>query len=339
CRICSRATIKEIHAIIKTGIFFSAQVLREVTTNWNSFKIVLQSSETDFIEAEFLQENQDLKKLVLQMQLYHHPISMDSQKVRLALEENDIDYTSHHANPLTGKNLDPWLFKMNPSGRLPVFKNGSHIIYDTIEIIQYIERIALVSSGGGETELSSTYVTEWMRKIQSWNPKYFTLSHVPEKHRLHVTKFLRRVVIARMSEAPDLASAYHLRLKHAYETQEKLNEPDVVKHSKEHLIRLLDEVEAQLKETSYVAGDRFTMADVVLIPVLARLQLLKLEKEYIECRPNLSDYWNVVRLRPSCKKVIGKRFEGWRRQRMLVKLWCFVNARSLLRSLYNVLGI
>lgn len=70
------------------------------------------------------------------MQLYHHPLSLDSQKVRLTLEEKGIDYTSHHVNPLTGKNMDTFFFSMNPSAKIPVFQNGSHIIYDTVEIIQ-----------------------------------------------------------------------------------------------------------------------------------------------------------------------------------------------------------
>lgn len=70
------------------------------------------------------------------MQLYHHPYSLDSQKVRLALEEKGIDYTSYHVNPITGKNMDSSFFTMNPSGELPVFKNGAHVIFNTIEIIQ-----------------------------------------------------------------------------------------------------------------------------------------------------------------------------------------------------------
>jgi len=70
------------------------------------------------------------------MQLYHHPYSLDSQKVRLALEEKGIDYTSFHMNPITGKNLRPSFYRMNPTAKLPVFQNGSHVIFDTIEIIQ-----------------------------------------------------------------------------------------------------------------------------------------------------------------------------------------------------------
>lgn len=170
-----------------------------------------------------------------------------------------------------------------------------------------------------------------MRRIQEWNPKFFTLSHIPEKYRLYTSKFIRRVVIARMSESPELAGAYHRKLREAYQTEEKLKDPDVLRRSKEHLVRLLDEVETQLRETPYLAGQDFSMADVMLIPVLVRLKLLDLENEYISDRPNISEYWVLVQQRPSYKRVIGKYFDGWRKHKMLLKTWCFVRIRSLLK--------
>lgn len=170
-----------------------------------------------------------------------------------------------------------------------------------------------------------------MQKIQEWNPKYFTLAHVPEKHRLSVTKFIRRVLIARMAECPDLASAYHRKLRDLYETEEKLKNPEIIKISKEHLLRLLDNVESTLAETKYLAGEVFTMADVMILPVIARLFLLNLEEEYIYTRPNISQYWDMVKQRPSYKKVIGKYFDGWRKHKTLIKTWCFVQIRSFLR--------
>lgn len=266
------------------------------------------------------------------MHLYHHPFDLDSQKVRLALEEKGIDYTSHHANPITGKNLDASFFQMNPSGRLPVFQNGSHILYETIDIIKYIERIAKVSSGAEDMSVSGGEVVEWMRKIQEWDPKFFTLFHIPDKYRIYSSKFIRRVVIARMSESPELAGAYHRKLREAYQTEEKLKDPDVLRRSKDHLVMLLDEVERQLSETPYLAGQDFTMADVMLIPVLARLMLLDLEHEYIADRPNIAEYWLLVQQRPSYKKVISKYFDGWRKHKMLLKTWCCVRIRSWLKK-------
>ena len=196
---------------------------------------------------------------------------------------------------------------------------------------RYVERIAMVSSGTDNIVCSSREVIEWMQKIQEWNPKFFTLAHIPDEYRDYVSKFIRRVIIARMAESPDLASAYHRKLKEAYETEENLKSKDVLERDKEHLIRLLDEVEAQLNETAYLVGEEFTMADVMLIPVLFRLVLLNLEDEYINNRPNIAEYWILVQQRPSYKKVIGKHFNGWKKYKTLFKTWCFVRFRTLLR--------
>ncbi|XP_074560648.1 glutathione S-transferase TCHQD [Curcuma longa] len=263
------------------------------------------------------------------MQLYHHPYSMDSQKVRLALEEKGIDYTSYHVNPLTGKNMDVLFFRMNQSAKLPVFQNGSHIIFQAIDIIQYIENLSV--SLNGEDNPTNTMVTEWIERIDLWSPKIFTLAHVPEKYRLFVSKFVRRVVIARMVQAPDLASVYHLKLREAYGTEEKLKNPENLKQSEEKLCHLLDDAEIQLGITKYLAGEDYTMADSMFIPVLARIVLLDLEEEFITCRPNVSAYYNMVKKRPSFKKVIAKYFQGWRKYKTLLRTWCFLHIRDLFR--------
>lgn len=135
-----------------------------------------------------------------------------------------------------------------------------------------------------------------------------------------------------MAESPDLASAYHCKLRQAYDTDDKLKNADVLRRSENHLVRLLDEVELKLGETSYLAGEEFSLADVMLIPLLARIELLNLENEYINSRPNIADYWVLVKQRPSYKKVIGKYFDGWRRRKTLLKTWCFIRVRSVLRK-------
>ncbi|XP_072969990.1 glutathione S-transferase TCHQD [Typha angustifolia] len=263
------------------------------------------------------------------MQLYHHPYSMNSQKVRLALEEKGIDYTSYHLNPLTGKNMDASFFRMNPSAKLPVFQNGSHIIFSTIDIIQYIDRLTVSLSG--EDAPISREVLDWIQKVENWNPKWFTLSHIPTKYRMFVSKFIRRVIIARMAEAPDLASVYHIKLREAYETEDKLKDLDTVKQSEEKLSRLLDDAEKQLYQTTYLAGEEFTLADSMFIPVLVRITLLDLEEEYIICRPKIMEYYNLVKHRPSYKVVIGKYFSGWRKNQTLYKTVFFLLIRKLFR--------
>ncbi|KAF9625532.1 hypothetical protein IFM89_023843 [Coptis chinensis] len=108
-----------------------------------------------------------------------------------------------------------------------------------------------------------------------------------------------------MAESPDLASVYHLKLKDAYE------DPDALKESEEQLVQLLGEVELQLNETYYLVGDEFSMVDVMLIPLLALIELLGLEVDYIVNRPKIAEYWLLVKQRPSYKALIGNLFGLW----------------------------
>lgn len=135
-----------------------------------------------------------------------------------------------------------------------------------------------------------------------------------------------------MADCPELASAYHRKLKEAYETEEKSNDSEVLRRSEEHLDRILDEAECKLNETTYLVGEEFTLADVAFIPLLSRLDLLNLGEKYINTRPNVAEYWTMVRKRASYKKVIGRYFDGWRRHKTLLKTWCFIRARILLKQ-------
>jgi ganglioside-induced differentiation-associated protein 1 len=168
----------------------------------------------------------------------------------------------------------------------------------------------------GEIPPVNTEVHQWMQKVDAWNPKMFTLIHTPVKYRTFVSKFIRRVLIARMAEAPDLASLYHVKLREAYEAEDKAKDPEIMKQSGEELDKLLDEVEAQLNKAKY----------------LARITLLDLDDKYISARPRILEYYTLVKQRPSYKVVIGKYFNGWKKYRTLFKTLFFLGARTLFRK-------
>lgn len=191
--------------------------------------------------------------------------------------------------------------------------------------------MAALSSGGEYNANVSDSLLSWMQKIQDWEPTIFTLSRVPNKFRLFVCKFLRRVIIARMAEAPDMASSYHIKLREAYQFEDLLKDPKQPAMSEEQLFSLLDCVEDKLKESRYLSGDEFGLVDYLFIPILARIKLLNLVEVYIDSRPNVAHYWSIVQLRPSYKAVIGRYFTGWRKYTTLMRTFCFVGLRTVFR--------
>ncbi|KAG6388641.1 hypothetical protein SASPL_150073 [Salvia splendens] len=124
-----------------------------------------------------------------------------------------------------------------------------------------------------------------------------------------------------LTALPKLASAYHRKLKEAYDAEDKLKDPETLRRSEEHLEKILDEADEKLSQTTYLLGEEFTLADIVLVPLLSRLVLLNLKNKYVATRPRIAKYWNLVKTRPSYIKVIGRYFDGWRRHNTLFKTW------------------
>jgi glutathione S-transferase len=263
------------------------------------------------------------------MQLYHHPLSTNSHKVRIALEEKKLDYTPHRVNPLKARNLDPDFFRQNPSGTLPVLKNGGLVICESLPILQYIDSI---NEPLGDNKINRERVQEWVQKVDEWDSKPFTLSHVPERLLRFFSRFKRRVVIARMAKNPDLAKKYHSKLNSMHAMEEQLKSIEALAANEQQLLDLLDAAEDQLGSTEFMAGFAFSIADAAMIPVLARIELLKLDDELIQPRPRVLEYWERMKERPSYRKVIGRYSSRLKMMKLIVPSICNVGIRSLFKK-------
>eukprot|EP00250_Pteridium_aquilinum_P013001 c21071_g1_i2 orf=1114-1632(+) len=170
-----------------------------------------------------------------------------------------------------------------------------------------------------------------MQWIDEWDPKPFTLSHIPLKVRTYFGRFKRRVIIARMERNPAFASNFSSKLQRVYATDEMLQDTDALEENKRQLERLFDMAEEQLESTQYLAGESFTMADVMFLPLLGWMELLRVDREYIHKRPSLLRYWAQVKRRPSYYVVIGRYFGGINKYKTLFTNSINVTFRTLIR--------
>jgi glutathione S-transferase len=58
------------------------------------------------------------------------------------------------------------------------------------------------------------------------------------------------------------------------------------------LTSILDEAEQQLGRSPYLAGQEYSIADVMFTPLLFRLGVVGKTGEYLKPRPKVSDYFN-----------------------------------------------
>jgi glutathione S-transferase len=195
------------------------------------------------------------------IELYHHPLSPASQKVRIVLAEKGIEYVSKVVNLPAKENLAEWYLKLNPLGVLPTLVVDGEAVCESSIICEFLdERVPQPSLVPGEP-LANARMRGWMK-------------HVDE--RLHyATGALMWTLVMRpgmLAKPPHERSALldripdrerqkrHRRwIEHGIDSEDF---PDAVEMFRQTIADLDDE----LASGPWAVGQRFTLADVALLP-------------------------------------------------------------------------
>ncbi|XP_046565386.1 ganglioside-induced differentiation-associated protein 1-like [Haliotis rubra] len=74
---------------------------------------------------------------------FYFPTSFSSQKVLLALYEKNVQFKPKLVSLFHGQHMEPWYVRLNPDGvHVPVLKDGTKIINNPEEIIDYIDMMS-----------------------------------------------------------------------------------------------------------------------------------------------------------------------------------------------------
>ena len=65
-----------------------------------------------------------------------------------------------------------------------------------------------------------------------------------------------------------------------------------------------DDMESQLAETEWLAGREIGFADICMIPYVNRLELICMDSLWTRNRPNVSDWFERVKTRPSYREAV-----------------------------------
>jgi Glutathione S-transferase len=73
------------------------------------------------------------------LELYHNDMSTCAQKVRLALTEKCLDWTSHHMDLRKGDTRTDEYKKLNPNAVVPTLIDKGTVICESTVIMEYLE--------------------------------------------------------------------------------------------------------------------------------------------------------------------------------------------------------
>ena len=237
--------------------------------------------------------------------VYHHPLSVCSMKVRLALEEKGLAWNSHEVDIVHAQQqLDPEYIQLNPKGVVPtlVYSNDvDEVITNSAKIIRYIASLEEGKSLMPENQKDVGLMDDLINLADSIDLQILSYAKHPSMEKSG------KILDARIEKSLDMAKK-HTELKASYlecadrSTQNKnfrvdprhVNAIELIGHN------AVTRIEKQLTNKTFLLGENYTIADVIWTVVISRLDLLGYD-DWIakESSPNVANYYSEMKQRDS----------------------------------------
>jgi glutathione S-transferase len=234
------------------------------------------------------------------LELYHSINSVCAQKVRMALHEKGLE-AKEHLMILAGDQFDPAYMKLNPNAVVPTLVHDGYPVVESSVILYYLDEafpepplMPRDHKLRAKVRLYNKLIDEYIHNAcmilsfaTCFRGRLLKLSPEEREAELAKTPIPKRAEYKRDVTACGLESGY-------------------VAESVKHHEKLLSWIEESTRTSAYLAGDAYSLADAAVIPYIARLELLGLDKMWAD-RPGVFSWWQRVRNRPSTGETIWKR--------------------------------
>ncbi|KAG6557480.1 hypothetical protein Mapa_000753 [Marchantia paleacea] len=210
------------------------------------------------------------------LKVYGMGMSPAVRIVIFTLYEKDADdFELIRLNLVSGDHKKPAFLEMNPFGKLPAFKDDDLTLFESRAIVRYV---AAKFEGQGSPLLGTTLkekalVDQWIEaESQNFNGPCQTLLAQLIFHKVLMNK-----------------------------------EPDegVVATNVEKLEAVLDVYESRLSKSKYLAGEFFSLADLVHVPYLHFLITGTRLSSIVTSRKHVNAWWEAISSRPTWTRVLS----------------------------------
>ena len=231
--------------------------------------------------------------------MYYVPPSFYSQIVRLALAEKAVAHDTQFVipGPPSFESYSAWYMRLNPNGTVPTLQHDGRTMSESRDILRYVD------TRFGETRLwterpDTGEVDTWIdrlygipvREMSYGSPRIRKLGKFINGKRLNNLH-------QRLVDEPELMAVYAAKIRDIEGFSHNALDEDHVAGVMDQVLDTLDLIDAAVTDRPFLAGDDYTMADLVWTVGVARLIMLGLSP--LNERPALKDWYERMKLRPS----------------------------------------
>lgn len=179
------------------------------------------------------------------MQLNEDGRAPNPRRVRIFLAEKGIDIPRRHLDIMAGEHKDPAIARLNPFARLPILElDDGRVISESIAICRYFEAVQPEPRLFGTDAVDQGMVEMWQRRVE---------------------------------QVLFMPVAYAFR--HGHPRMSELEVPQVKEWAAANLARIpamLDFFDGELSQRQFIAGDRFSVADITALCAVDFMKVVRL---------------------------------------------------------------
>lgn len=206
--------------------------------------------------------------------VYGPGYSTYTRTVRLALEEKGAAYELVEVDLLGGANRQPEHLARNPFGPVPAFAHDGFMLYETDAIIRYIDEVAPGPS-----------LTPGDARSRARMNQVIGINDAAAYGAIVGKLFWQRGVVPMMGGTPD---------------------DKIVEEALPRIRLSLAEWERIMGASPWLAGATLSLADIMVAPVVAYMQMTPEAAGLMAERPGLARWWAAMSARPSMAATAPK---------------------------------
>jgi glutathione S-transferase len=229
--------------------------------------------------------------------LYHHGSSACAAKVRFALAEKQLPWTSRYVDILKGEQFTPEFLALNPKAVVPVLVHDGDVIVESTVICEYLEETFAANPIYPEAPLERARVRMWTKAVdEELHPACSAITYVVSHRHTILRNGAGTFEDFLASGAREGMAARTLKWQWIQLGLDAPGAADKIRLYDSYLRKMDD----ALCDSDWLVGGRFSMADVAMAPYLNRLAALAMEALWENGRlPRVADWFARIRARPT----------------------------------------
>ena len=227
------------------------------------------------------------------IRLYHDWDSVCSFKVRMCLAEKELAWDSERIDLIAFENLSPSYLALNPNGVVPTLRDGDLVIIESSVINEYLDERYTAKPLASSDPAQRAAMRIWVK----YQDDVLYPAQRPATFQLMVR---RKLAALSQDEIAALVTRHPQpeRARHFLSWASGTPDPKVVEDAKEKLRQVVERLNKRLQSNPWLAGSRFSLAEIAFAPFIDRLERLRFQELWQE-KPAVADWMERVKARPS----------------------------------------